>query len=103
MPAPGCAHAGGAHACRARPDASPVGAKYDAGFSAVVGAPAGRPSLPTRYTRLNGTALINGVALDTGSFTLPQAAARCEELAARGCVGFEVTNAPPPRPHREAL
>ena len=73
-----------------------------AGFSAVVGAPAGRPSLPTRYTRLNGTALINGVALDTGSFTLPQAAARCEELAARGCVGFQVTNAPPPRDNATA-
>jgi hypothetical protein len=73
-----------------------------AGFSAVVGAPAGRPGLPTRFTRLNGTALLNGATLDAGTFTLPQAAAHCEALAARGCVGFQVTNAPPPRDNATA-
>ena len=70
-----------------------------AGFAAVVGAPAGAPALPTVYTRLDNTLLINGAALPSGVFTVPQAAARCDALAAQGlgCVGFEVISGPAPR------
>jgi len=67
-----------------------------AAFTAVVGAPVGAPGLPTRYTRLNATQLINGAELDAGPFTLPQAEARCRALAAAGCVGFVVPSGPAP-------
>ena len=67
-----------------------------AGLQVVVGAPAGAPSLPTRYTRLPATALINGRVLDAGALTLPGAEARCAALAAQGCVGFAVSSGAPP-------
>ena len=66
-----------------------------AGFTAVVGAPKGAPGLPSRFVRLDDTAIINGLVLEIGNFTLPQAAARCEALAAAGCVGFEAAGPPP--------
>ena len=59
-----------------------------AGYSAIVGAPAGQPGLPTRYTRLPATALINGQVLEAGVMTLPQAQERCKALASQGCTGF---------------
>lgn len=67
-----------------------------AGYTAVVGAPTGSPALPTRYTRLNSTLLINGAVLGSGSYTIPQAEAHCAALAAEGCVGFAVSGQPPP-------
>ena len=69
-----------------------------AGFAVVVGAPAGAArGLPTLYSRLPGTALRNGVVLESGSYTLPGAQARCGALAAAGCVGFAASaGAPPP-------
>ena len=78
------------------PTSDGVPACLCAEFTIVVAAPVGSPPLPTIFTRLNGTQLIDGTILDTGSYTFSAAEARCNEI--NECVGFQVLNGGAPGP-----